>query len=150
MSATFHGRDVFAPAAAWLAGGGEPQAIAHPVQDWVTIQVPAAQEQPGAAVGERVFDGTVVAVDRFGSLVTNLPAELASAHGSSVQVEIAGQRIGPLLRTYSDVLPGHPLVLIGSSNRLEIAVRDGSAAARLGAGAARGLPVRLRLRGDVA
>jgi hypothetical protein len=82
--------------------------------------------------------GEVVHVDRFGNLVTNLSAPEAGAPGS---VEVAGRAL-PLSRTYADVAPGALVAVVGSSGRVEIALRDGSAAAHLGTGA--GLVVILR------
>jgi S-adenosylmethionine hydrolase len=141
-SATFHGRDVFAPAAAWLAGGGGAADIGSRVEAWVSLAVPSPTEQAAADAG-RIALGTVLAVDRFGNLITNLRPEPGSADRAS-EVELAGQPVGPLRRTYSDVAPGELLALVGSSGRLEIAVRDGSAAGRLAQG--RGATVRLWLR----
>jgi S-adenosylmethionine hydrolase len=141
-SATFHGRDLFAPAVAWLAGGGVPADIGSPVDTWVSLAVPSPTEQ-ATPDGGRIAQGTVLAVDRFGNLITNLRPEPGSVDRVA-EVEIAGQPVGPLRRTYSDVAAGQLLALVGSSGRLEIAVRDGSAADRLGLG--KGAVVRLWLR----
>jgi S-adenosylmethionine hydrolase len=122
-SATFHGRDVFAPAAARLATGvplcelGAPHArpLVHQDPDPVTLQ-------NGSVAGE------VVHADRFGNAVTNL---LAVPIRQDAIVEVAGRQL-PLVRTYSDVGPGEPLALVGSNGRLEIAVRNGHATRVLG------------------
>ncbi|HEX6435364.1 MAG TPA: SAM hydroxide adenosyltransferase, partial [Gemmatimonadales bacterium] len=75
--------------------------------------------------------GEIVYVDRFGTLVTNLGAELIPAQAI---FEIDDLQIGPLVRTYGDVAPGGLLAYVGSDNAVEIAVRDGSAAKKLGVG----------------
>jgi S-adenosylmethionine hydrolase len=79
----------------------------------------------------------VVHVDRFGTLVTNLPAERLPP---TAHVEISGRDAGPLHRIFADVPPGRLVALIGSGGTVEVAVRDGSAARTLGAAA--GTPVR--------
>jgi S-adenosylmethionine hydrolase len=122
-SATFHGRDVFAPTAARLAAGtplhdlGMPHtaAVIHRDPDPVPLQ-------NGDVAGE------VVHADRFGNAVTNLRAALILGHQI---VEVAGREL-PLVRTYADVAPGEWLALVGSSGRVEIAVRNGHAARILG------------------
>ena len=79
-------------------------------------------------------------VDRFGSLVTNLTAELVPAVAT---LDIDELEIGPLRRTFSEVPTGNLLAYIGSDGTVEIAVRDGSAAERLGVGI--GARIRARL-----
>ncbi len=127
---TFHGRDVFAPAATQLAQGIALDALGAPASDPVVRRTPEASH---AADGSTV--GVVISVDRFGNVVTNLFTRRAGT------VEIAG-RVLALVRTYADVEPGTALALVGSSGLVEIAVRDGSAAQVLGV--ARGEPVRFR------
>jgi S-adenosylmethionine hydrolase len=121
---TFHGRDVFAPAAAALAAGAPLERLGTPVTDPILRPAPAPREQDGALVG------VVVHVDQFGTLITNLPAEQAAG---ATRVEIAGRDVGPLGRTFADVPTGRLLALVGSGGTVEIAVRDGSAARTLGA-----------------
>ncbi len=124
---TFHGRDVFAPAAARLAQGVALDALGDPHTDPVVRRTPEAIRRTDGTMA-----GIVITVDRFGNAVTNLMARRGGV------VEIAGRRV-PLARTYSDVGAGAPLALVGSSGLVEIAVRDGSAAALLGL--RRGMPV---------
>lgn len=128
---TFHGRDVFAPAAAMLAMGTPLDALGPPLEEPVVRRTPEARRRAdGAIVGE------VIAVDRFGNLITNLVAP----RGGTVEVD--GQMVGPLGRTYAEVPTGSLVALVGSSGLVEIAVRDGSAAERISV--ARGVPVVLR------
>ena len=74
--------------------------------------------------------GTVARIDRFGNLITNVPRDVCP---SPSRVVIAGRTL-PVAATYADVPPGDPLALVGSNGRWEIAVRNGDAAATLGAG----------------
>ena len=76
--------------------------------------------------------GAVVHVDRFGNLVTSIPGEALASLGSSLTVRV-GARSLPLVRTYGELARGRAGALVGSRNRLEIAVNAGSAAAMLGA-----------------
>jgi S-adenosylmethionine hydrolase len=131
VAPTFHGRDVFAPAAAALATGRPLAALGAALGDPVLVEEPAAVREGDGAVGE------VVALDRFGNATTNIPG----AWGDRSVLEVAGLRV-PVARTYGDVDPGEPVAVVDSEGRLEVAVRDGSAADRLGI--APGTSVRLR------
>jgi S-adenosylmethionine hydrolase len=121
VSRTFHGRDVFAPAAAHLALGVDLARLGPPVTD------PVRLGWPGARAHGRVIEGAVIHVDRFGNLVTSVSADLV---GKDAVVRVAGRQI-PWVGTYGDVAQGRLGALAGSSGRLEIAVREGSAAAVL-------------------
>jgi S-adenosylmethionine hydrolase len=134
-SATFHGRDLFAPVAAWLAGGGDAERLGPAADDPVRLAWPGAARDGDAVRGE------VVAADGFGNLLTSVREE--DLPGGALDVEVAG-RAARLVRTYGDGAPGELVALVGSSGRLELAVREGSAARALGA--ARGLPVVVRAR----
>ena len=125
VSATFHGRDIFAPVAARLANGIPLAALGPAVDDPVTWPDPQPQRLPDGRLRAQV-----VYIDRFGNLITNVGP--LSGRGD-VRVQIGGTAL-LVRRTYADVEPGEFLALIGSSGYLEIAVRDGSAAERLGIG----------------
>jgi S-adenosyl-L-methionine hydrolase (adenosine-forming) len=129
-SATFHGRDLFAPVAAWLAGGGEPERLGPPVGDPVRLDWPEPRRD-GAELC-----GNVLLVDPFGNLLTSIRAPDLPAGPFRVR---AGGRPARVVRTFGEGRPGELVALLGSSGRLELAVREGSAAALLGAG--RGAPV---------
>ncbi|HXE58986.1 MAG TPA: SAM hydroxide adenosyltransferase, partial [Gemmatimonadales bacterium] len=75
--------------------------------------------------------GEVIYVDRFGNLVTNLTPELVPPYAV---LEGDGQEIGPVRRTFADVASGALVAYVGSGGQIEVAVRDGSAARRLGIG----------------
>jgi len=132
VSATFHGRDIFAPLAAELAAGRlAPAALGAPVSDLT----PGWIEEP--VVERTQVSGAVVTVDHFGNLVTNIDRRhLRSIPEATVRV--AGREL-PLRRTYADVRPGEYLALVNSFEVLEIARAEGSAAE--GLGLARGAPV---------
>jgi S-adenosylmethionine hydrolase len=119
-SPTFHGRDVFAPAAAQLAQGASLESLGGVAESPVIRRTPEATRRADGAV-----QGEVITIDRFGNAVTNLLA----MRGGLVQV---GGLTLALRRTYADVAEGEPLALIGSSGLVEIAMRDGSAAEKLG------------------
>jgi S-adenosyl-L-methionine hydrolase (adenosine-forming) len=134
-SPTFHGRDLFAPAAAALARGASLEFLGEP---YTGIPERLVYRQPRYE-GKSVV-GEIVYVDRFGTLVTNLTADLVPDYAV---LEVEGLEIGRLRRTYGDVPTGGLLAYHGSGGAIEIAVRDGSAARRLGMGV--GGRVRARL-----
>ncbi len=133
VSRTFHGRDVFAPAAAHVAIGVDPARLGPPVTDPVRLAWPEARTLAGRVAG------TVIHVDRFGNLVTSIrAAAVERVAGARAMVSVAGCSV-PLVGTYGELAPGGVGALVGSSGRLEIAVREGSAARFLKA--RRGTPV---------
>ncbi|HXD89447.1 MAG TPA: SAM-dependent chlorinase/fluorinase [Candidatus Binataceae bacterium] len=132
-SATFHGRDIFAPAAAWIARGKSLPALGPRV---ASITPPALEGGVTQAAG--VLTGAVIYVDGFGNLVTNLSRERIEAFaGRAPQDRLSiglGRRPPIRLRgTYGDAPVGTPLALFGSFGTLEIAIRDGHAAGLLSA-----------------
>lgn len=133
LSATFHGRDLFAPAAARLALGADPAALGEPSPD--PLRLPP--ERPTRdADGLR---GRIRHVDRFGNCISDLRREdleehLAGRSPAGLVVRAGGIEIAGLSRTYADVPEGELLALVGSGGRLEISARGASAAGRLGLG----------------
>jgi S-adenosyl-L-methionine hydrolase (adenosine-forming) len=123
---TFHGRDLFAPAAAALAGGAALHTLGEPFAG-----VPHRLSYREPHYEGKVIVGEVVYVDRFGTLVTNLTPDLVPDYAV---LEVEGLDIGPLRRTFGDVPTGGLLAYLGSGGQVEVAVRDGSAARRLGLG----------------
>ena len=134
-SPTFHGRDLFAPAAASLANGAPLESLGEPLAGIPERLAYTAPHYEGKTVV-----GEVVYVDRFGSLVTNLTSELVPTYA---RLEVEDLDLGPLRQTFSDVTAGGLLAYVGSGGAIEIAVRNGSAARRLGVGV--GGRVRARL-----
>jgi S-adenosyl-L-methionine hydrolase (adenosine-forming) len=128
---TFHGRDIFAPAAARLVAGARLDELGDRIAEAVTLPIPEPEGGPGGA------RGVVIHADRFGNLITNIPAGWVQGDavaGRPCQVRTGAMELGPVRRTYADVRPGEPIALVGSIGLLEVAVRDGSAAAVLGLG----------------
>jgi S-adenosylmethionine hydrolase len=143
VSATFHGRDIFGPIAGLLAGGTPIDQVGSPIPDPVRLE-----RQPARAVADGVWETTVVHVDRFGNLTTGLSRSgldriLTNVEGDPTGIVILVEGVVlPFVRTYSDVPEGDACALLGSSDRLEVAVHRGSAARLLGAVA--GTPVRVK------
>jgi hypothetical protein len=129
VSATFHGRDVFAPAAAHLALGVAPEAFGPPVTDLVRLPDPRVAVLPGKLVTE------LLAVDHFGNI------QFAATFDDLVLASITGQAIvhcGPRVlrvaigRTFADVPTGTAVLYTDSAGQLALAINGGSAAAMLG------------------
>ncbi|MEM7282320.1 MAG: SAM-dependent chlorinase/fluorinase [Pseudomonadota bacterium] len=133
-SATFHGRDIFAPVAAEIARGAlSPSQVGEPKTELVPSLLDEAEQSNGAV------SGVVVTVDNFGNLITNIDESLVVQLESPI-CEIGGHRM-KFHRTYARVTPGEYLALINSFGVVEIARAEQSAA--LGLGMGRGAPVRL-------
>jgi S-adenosylmethionine hydrolase len=124
-SATFHGRDLFAPAAARLAAGADPAAIGPELSPGALIAspLPAPRHERSRIVA------TVLHVDRFGNVITNLPA---ARLGPGAVVRAGGRELTHRAQTYGDAEPGTVVLLSGSSGHLELALNRGSAAQVLG------------------
>jgi len=134
-SATFHGRDIFAPIAAELAAGRiETREIGTPTQDWT----PGWIDEPDVSPSR--ITGVIVTVDTFGNLISNIEAGLLDAFNQPV-AEIGGHQI-PMQTTYGRVQPGDYLALVNSFGVVEVARAEGSAAD--GLGSARGAPLVIR------
>lgn len=137
VSRTFHGRDIFAPAAAHLANGVPLTALGTRLDDPVRFHL-----QPPHRGADGSLHGQLIHVDRFGNAISNIPGAWLAGHACTVQ--IAGRQISGLSASYADVAPGQLLALVSSAATLEVAMRDGNAAQRLGLAA--GEPVRVVLR----
>ena len=125
VSATFQGRDIMAPVAAHLAKGQNMRDFGP-----FTDHLEALQIEPSTSDAHATLTGSVLYVDRFGNLVTNVRKEdlvRTYRRRSDAQVYLDGRCIGPLRTCYADVAAGEPLALIGSSNLLEISVNQGRA-----------------------
>ena len=118
VSPVFHGRDIMAPAAAYLSLGVDPSCLGPKCQAMIAMP----KSKPTRT--RRGIKGGILWIDRFGNLISTIEADLA-AKGKDVMVN--GMSIGPLRRTFSDVRSGEPVAYVGSGGHLEIAVRDGSA-----------------------
>ncbi|HOT91554.1 MAG TPA: SAM-dependent chlorinase/fluorinase [Anaerolineae bacterium] len=143
VSNTFHGRDIFSPAAAHLARGVPLTDFGPEVRD--PVRLPA----PVLTVGDTIIKGEVIYIDHFGNVITSIgrlvwdgalltldpafgdaPAGLINA--GRVHVFAAGRDLGPIRHTYGEVSAGEPLALVGSEGLLELAVNRGHGAQMLG------------------
>ena len=124
VSRTFHARDVFGPVAAHLTLGVRPEELGEPVESIRWLAPATLRREEGGLAGQ------VVHVDRFGNLITNIPEDAA---GRLRTVSIAGRTVVGLSATYASAGDGL-MALVGSYGTIEIAVRNGSAAAALGVG----------------
>lgn len=125
VSDTFHGRDIFAPAAAHLASGTKPGELGKPLRPSELLTLPALDPQSQLDGG---WQAEILHIDHFGNLVTSFRIP---NHGSPTAITLAGQRIETLSRTFADGAPGELVAYVGSSGYLEIAVRQGNAARQL-------------------
>ncbi len=124
-SRTFHGRDVFAPAAASLALGRALSDLGEPLPDPIRLRLAEpSRDEAGNVLGE------VVTLDRFGNLITNVPGSWLPP-GCPVRIE---DRVVPSGLTYAVVEEGDAVAVVNSDGFLEIAIRGGSASERLGMG----------------
>jgi len=122
ISATFHGRDILAPVAAWLSLGIKLEKVGPKLESFCSLALP-----PPRTVGRRIF-GSVIHLDDFGNVITNIPSSTISyAPGQTLLIEVAGKRI-PLtfVKTFGEVEKGKPLAYIGSSGFLELAKNLGN------------------------
>jgi S-adenosylmethionine hydrolase len=125
VSATFHGRDILAPAAAQLSLGLDPEALGPKIDDWIKLPLALPAEHAEAVQGEVLF------IDHFGNLITNIPGAALPPDGPR-GVSVGGIRIQEWVRTYGDAPPGTLVALLSSSGLLEIAIVQGNAAQRFG------------------
>jgi S-adenosylmethionine hydrolase len=135
LSATFHGRDLFAPAAARLAHGVTLESLGSVARELVTLSLPVPERRGSQLRGE------ITHVDHYGNLISNVTrADLMALAGESslaglrVRLGGSGDPALPWVRVYAEAGPEQLVALIGSSEQLEIALPNGSAAARTGAG----------------
>ena len=131
ISKTFHGRDIFAPVAAWLAKTGQTAAMGDVIEDYKRFALP----KPKATDG--VVKGVVMRVDTFGNLVTNFRQEdlpEAAVKDGKVNFQIGNHAVSRLVETFSLGNSGEPIAYVGSSGYVEIAVNKGNAARALSLG----------------
>jgi S-adenosyl-L-methionine hydrolase (adenosine-forming) len=136
ISTSFHGRDIFGPAAGHLACGERFEEAGPEVRDPVRLQLHAARLARGDS-GARMISGRVLFADHYGNLQTDIPGALLDSlgivHGGPVTVAIGGKRETiPFVLTYGDVAEGASLCFLASTGRLEIALNQASAADHFG------------------
>jgi S-adenosyl-L-methionine hydrolase (adenosine-forming) len=130
VSATFHGRDILAPASAHLIRGGNPAELGLAREKFISLR----NFEPNA--DELGFVGEVIFRDAFGNLITNINVDhLVNVPRDAWVIEIANERIDGILRTYGDRPAGTLMALVGSTGWVEVAVVNGDAGRQLTAGA---------------
>ncbi len=144
QSNTFHGRDIFAPAAAYLAcqieyGKVAAETFGPVVENIVQLAIPEPVHQSDGSI-----EGMILKSDRFGNLLTNLAANDVPELLDGWAIEIGDRRITRFVRFYAEVEPGEIFAILGSSGLLEIAMNRGSALEKTGIGT--GMPVRFSPR----
>jgi hypothetical protein len=139
VSRTFHGRDIFSPVAAHLAGGVKPSRFGKPVEDYMRLSF----DKP-VRTARRGWTGAVLKVDRFGNLITNFPAQdFPQIEKQPFEMQVGLQMVRRLAQNYAECGPGEVFAIAGSSGYLEVSSSQASAARILGCGV--GAPVELRL-----
>jgi len=140
VSQTFHGRDIFAPAAAHLAAGVSPARLGKRIEDSIRPDFEAPRR-----TGDGVWTGRVLRVDGFGNIVTNFYAsEFPDLAEGAFSLRLGSRRVSVLARSYAEGAPGELFVLVGSGGHLEVSVNRGSAARLTGCEA--GAEVELKIR----
>ena len=131
ISATFHGRNVFAPAAAWLSRGIDPESMGDRIDDWNRLQLPVPR-----MTEEGTVTGVVLGIDRFGNVTTAisraLVERLLEQSPGELVLEAEGRRISRQVRAYYEIGREDAAFLFNSSDLLEIAANRRSAAQVLG------------------
>jgi S-adenosylmethionine hydrolase len=139
VSRTFHGRDLFAPVAAHLASGVLPARFGKLIDDYIQLTF----DRP-TKTGKNVWIGSVLKVDRFGNLITNLRVDdFPNLEIRPFRLQVGSQAITRLALTFTDGSANELFVIVGSSGYLEVAANQSSASKMLGCGA--GSPVKLTL-----
>ena len=132
VSKTFHGRDIFAPAAAYLAAGIKPSDFGAAIDDYIVPDFAKPHQRNGELLGEVLY------VDDFGNIISNISAEdlknVDINEGNTLQVRL-GDKIVSLIfcSAYGKVAVGSPLALVGSSGFLEVSINQGSGSKTYGA-----------------
>jgi S-adenosylmethionine hydrolase len=133
VSNTFHGRDIFAPVAAYLAKEVDAVKFGDEVDEYVRFSAPKPK-----AVEENRLRGVVLKVDRFGNLVTNVtPQDAPTLFGvdpGAFKIVVGGREMTEIRNTYAEGAPGEVIAILGSMGFLEIAANRGAAAQLTGAG----------------
>jgi len=133
VSGTFHGRDIFAPVAAYIAKGVALDEFGRKLNVDELVKLPALR----AEIDKHFIQARIVHIDRFGNAITNLRredfSEWLSCHGrQNWSAKIHGLRFNSLCQTYAEVPAGEPLLLFNSYGLLELAVNRGNAAEQFG------------------
>jgi S-adenosylmethionine hydrolase len=139
VSRTFHGRDVFAPAAAHLAAGASSARFGRRIENYLRPRAARPER-----TGRRQWTGEVLKADRFGNLITNFHVgDFPGLELRSFEMQVGLQTVRTLAASYQDAESGEIFLIVGSSGFLEVSVNQGSAAKVLGCGS--GAPCELTI-----
>jgi S-adenosylmethionine hydrolase len=145
VSNTFHGRDVFAPVAAYLSKGVDADKFGEEIQDYVRFLAPRPKAESAGT-----WKAVVLKTDKFGNLITNITPkdipQLFNGSGNSFKITVGKGEVTRLCSSYSEAAAGELVAIVGSSGLLEISANK-TAASRL-AGADKGAPVSVTLGGS--
>jgi hypothetical protein len=128
VSRVFHGRDIFAPCAAYLAGGVPLRALGTPITDPVRLDMPKPVRT------ETGWRGEVIHIDHFGNVASNIRSEHlreSQADKSGIIVKVCGVEIRGLVDTFGERPEGELIALLGSTGNLIVSVVNGNVAVRL-------------------
>ena len=129
VSKTFHGRDIFAPVAAWLTKNWQGSSFGDEIQDYKRFALPRPKEAEG------VVKGVILRTDSFGNLITNLRQEdlpEGVAGGGAINIQVGTQAVSKFVETFAQGNGAEPFAYLGSSGFVEIGVNKGNAARTLG------------------
>ena len=129
VSKTFHGRDIFAPVAAWLTKGWQTSGMGDEIEDYKRFALPRPKEADG------VVKGVILRTDAFGNLVTNFRQEdlpEGAVQDGAIKLQAGTQAVSKFVETFAQGNGSEPFAYIGSSGFLEIGVNKGNAARTLG------------------
>lgn len=147
LSTTFHGRDIFAPIAAYLAKGVDQEKFGDEITDYVRFNAPKPK-----AVDAKTLRGVVLRVDRFGNLITNFtPPDIPVLFQENIppfKIVVGKKEISSMRPNYAEGAPGEVFGILGSMGYLEIAANRGAAAQLLGVG--KGAEVVIAMEGAAA
>ena len=128
VSRTFHGRDVFAPVAAHVAGGLRPSRFGGRIGDYVRLDFAKPVRR-----GPKKWAGVILKIDRFGNLVTNFESAAGKIGAQAFEIRIGARRVTKMAQHYSEMAAGELFAITGSAGFIEISINQESAAAATGA-----------------
>lgn len=139
VSHTFHGRDIFSPVAAHLANGLATAELGEPITDYVRL--PFAKP---ASIADKIWNGTILKVDRFGNLITNFDSQsFGHIAEHAFEMRIGWSVVSRVASNYAAMPPGELFVIAGSAGLLEVSVNQASAAQMLHARAGDSIELRV-------
>jgi S-adenosylmethionine hydrolase len=129
VSRTFHGRDIFAPAAAHVAAGTPVSELGEPIDDFVRLEIGSP-----VRTGEHEWTGLILRTDRFGNIITNFESRsFGWVSETRFELRVGAGTVQRFSRSYADGPRGEPFLIHGSAGYLEVSLNQGSASNLLSA-----------------